>query len=334
MIDKTLARRGYALTRTDQRASEPVDPFLQIAYEDASALPPHAEQVLTPVNPRLVELRESYQALGWPVCEHSRWDPGAAMSWLDLLYFRGESPFVWHYRESRRISELKYFTFLTHVLRAGHRDMLERLGEDGLFGCWTYRFTGYPPVSRDLMDAVIELDFLERHLGVKTTTGLRVLDIGAGYGRLAHRAAQALPGLAEYCCVDAIAESTFLSEYYLGFRNVTPPARVVPLPEVPSLPARHFDLAVNIHSFSECTHNAIAWWAEQLCRLEIPRLFLIPNEPAGFLSTERDGSQREYLELLEGAGYRLKFEEPVFADPAVQQLMQIEDRFCLFELAR
>ena len=53
-----------------------------------------------------------------------------------------------------------------------------------------------------------------------------MLDIGAGYGRLAHRMSAAFPQLEDYCCVDAVPESTFLSEYYLRHRGCTPPARV------------------------------------------------------------------------------------------------------------
>ncbi len=73
-----------------------------------------------------------------------------------------------------------------------------------------------------------ELCFLERELGLRERERFSVLDIGAGYGRLAHRMAAAhAERLADYCCVDAVPESTFVSEYYLRHRGVAPPARVV-----------------------------------------------------------------------------------------------------------
>ena len=54
-------------------------------------------------------------------------------------------------------------------------------------------------------------------------------------------------------CVDAVAISTFICEYYLGFRGADDRASVVPLDELDSLLAlQPIDLAVNIHSFSEC----------------------------------------------------------------------------------
>jgi hypothetical protein len=159
-----------------------------------------------------------------------------------------------------------------------------------------------------------------------------VLDIGAGYGRLAHRMSEAVPALADYCCVDAVPESTFVSDYYLSHRGVAPPARVVALDEVESaLVPGSFDLAVNIHSWPECTYAAIAWWVKQLERLDVPRIFLVPNEPTELLSLELDGSRRDFLPLLEAAGYRVKKSEPMIDDPAVRDLLQLDDHFFLLE---
>jgi hypothetical protein len=46
--------------------------------------------------------------------------------------------------------------------------------------------------------------------------------------RLAYRMSEALPNLAGYDCIDAVPVSTFLCEYYLGFRGVPDTVRVVP----------------------------------------------------------------------------------------------------------
>ena len=108
-----------------------------------------------------------------------------------------------------------------------------------------------------------------------------MLDIGAGYGRLAHRMVGAHgERVADYCCVDAVPESTFVSEYYLRHRGVVPPVRVVSLGSVErELEPRSFDLAVNVHSFPEMPYAAIQWWVELLARLEVPALLIVPNEP-------------------------------------------------------
>ena len=158
-----------------------------------------------------------------------------------------------------------------------------------------------------------------------------MLDIGAGYGRLAHRMTRAYDNLADYCCVDAIPEATFLCDYYLRHRGCSPPARSVPLDQLGSeLRPHSFDLAVNIHSFPECTHEAVAWWVQLISQLEIPSLLIVPNEPAQLLTLEADGSRRDFRHLIEEAGYRLIRTDPVITDPAVSELVRIRDAFYLF----
>jgi hypothetical protein len=294
-------------------------------------LPAGAYDFLCPDNPQLVNLRATYDRLGWPASMHSRWESTNFVHWLDLRYFRGDNAYVWHYRESPRVSRLKFFTFLQYAMKNDHLHLLDQLDEDGAFGCFAYSFPGYPTCSRDLLDSVSELSFLDRHLSLASRHAVRILDVGAGYGRLAHRAAVAFPGLLDYCCVDAVAESTFLCDYYTRFRGVAPPVRVTPLTEVPALKTGNFDLAVNVHSFSECTREAIAWWVDELARLQVPTLFIVPNEKTGFLSLENDGNRLDYSTVLEDAGYRLKVEEPMFVDESVQTLMDVHDRYCLFE---
>jgi hypothetical protein len=328
-LNMVLARRGYRLSPL--ATAEAHDPWLSEFNDDSAPLPPDAAWHLRDDHPELEALRRAYAELDWPVCDRSRWQADAVQGWLDLRAFRGDNPFIWHYRESKRATELKYFTFLRYVLDNDRHSLVERLGEDGLFGCWTYRFPGYPACSRDLLDCVIELNFLDKHLDLLSRASVRVLDIGAGYGRLAYRTAQAVGGLEEYACTDAIPESTFLCEYYTRFRGVAPPVHVVPLTGVPDLVPGAFDVAFNVHSFSECSYRAVEWWMQRLERLRVPLLFLVPNEPDGFLTTEPDGSRLDYEELITAAGYRLVVEERVFTDRAVRELMGIDDRYCLFE---
>lgn len=325
--DRLLARRGYGLVPLAQLP----DRYTHDLHDSTVPLPTGAADALRPDSPRLTELRDTYRRLDWTVAGDTRWRGEALNRWLDLRHFRGDNAYVWHYRETLQVSRLKYFVFLRYVQERDDQSLVEALGEDGLFGCWTHHFPGYPPCSRDLLDSVNELSFLDRQLGVFDRRDLRVVDIGAGYGRLAHRATQALPHLADYCCVDAVPESTFLCEYYTRFRGATPPVRVTSLPDVPGLADGSFDLAINIHSFSECALASIEWWTQQLARLAVPHLFLVPNEPEGFLSTEADGSRHDYLPSIEVAGYRLIAQEPVFEDIAVRELLGVGDRFCLFE---
>jgi pimeloyl-ACP methyl ester carboxylesterase len=223
---------------------------------------------------------------------------------------------------------------LEYVAARDPRGLLGTLEEDGAFGCWTFSYPGRGRVSRDLLESVNELCFLDRQLELSARERFAVLDIGAGYGRLAHRMAAAYPDrVTDICCVDAVPESTFLSEYYLRHRGAAPPARVVSLGRVEAeLVPGSFDLAVNVHSFSECTLEAIAWWVDLLARLAVPSLLIVPNEPQELLSLEPDGSRRDFAPLLARAGYRLRHREPVLDDPAVRELVGLHDHFHLFSL--
>jgi SAM-dependent methyltransferase len=324
--EKKIPPELITLTDEDRR-------YLTTLYDDSVPLPAKAEQTLRADHPRLVELREAYEAIDLPVRASSRWRAEHVDSFLDLRYFRGETLITWHYRELPRITALKYFVLGRYVEDRDPTGLVDRLGEDGAFGCWTYSYPGHELVSRDLLESVNEICFLERQLGLAGRQSLRILDIGAGYGRLAHRMAAAYPDLADYCCVDAIPESTFLSEYYLGYRGSSPPARVVPLHQLEEkLEGASFDLAVNIHSFSECTYAAIEWWIALLWRLRVENLLIVPNEPTELLSLEPDHSRRDFAPLLDDAGYELVHREPVIDDPAVRELMRLEDRFHLYRM--
>jgi SAM-dependent methyltransferase len=341
-VSRDVRARARGFLRTIHRTVRPLQPhpdlvkltpedrrYLTTLHDESVPLPEEAERRLRGDDPRLVDLRRRYAALDLPVLESSRWNRDAVEDFLDLRFFRGETLITWHYRELRRISELKYFVFARYVAERDRLGLLERLKEDGAFGCWTFSYPGYGTFSRDLLESVNEISFIERNVG----TGLRVLDIGAGYGRLAQRFAEADGGLVEdYCCVDAVPESTFVSEFYLRFRGASPPARVLALDEVEAtLEPGGFDLAVNVHSFPEVPFAAIEWWIRLIARLEIPRILIVPNEPTELLSLEADGSRRDFAPLLADAGYRLARREPVIDDPAVRSLVRLDDHFHLYE---
>ncbi len=307
--------------------------YMTSKHDTSVALPPGAEAELQPGNPRLRELREAYAALDLPALRPSRWHAEAIDRFLELRYFRGETLITWHDRELPRVTRLRYFALLRHTAARDELGLLRRLQEDGAFGCWTFEYPGEPRVSRDLLESVLELNHLERVVGLSGRAPLRVLDVGAGYGRLAHRAAGAFDNLADWCCVDAIPESTFLAEWYLRHRGASPPARVVGLHRLDAeLEPGGFDLAVNVHSFAECTYDAVAWWARRLAALRGPRLLVVPNHGRELLTHELDDTQRDFLPALEAAGYRRARLDPVVDDPAVADLVVMgDDWFHLFE---
>ncbi len=94
-----------------------------------------------------------------------------------------------------------------------------------------------------------------------------------------------------------------------------------------------FDLAVNVHSFSECPVQGVRWWISLLSELQVPQLLIVPNDPNELLSTEEDDRRRDFSGALEASGYELVACEPVIDDPAVRELIPLHDRFYLFARA-
>jgi FkbM family methyltransferase len=317
----------FPMTDADRR-------YFEQGYDDRTPLPSDAADYLCESNVRLAELRTAYAALDVPAVDHHVWSPDRVSSLVTLRYFRGDNLYVWHYPEHPRAMALTLATYLRYVEDTAPPELLQKLSEDGAFGCWTVDIKGFGKVSRDLLDSINEISFLDRHLGLCARDSVRVLDIGAGYGRMAHRLTVALPAVSDYCCVDAVPESTFLSEYYLRFRGVTPTARVLGLHELDaSLTPGGFDLAVNIHSFSECTLAAIEWWLALVRRLEVPYLFVVPNEAEGIVSREVDGDCLDALPCFTAAGYQPVRVEPAILDPRARELLRINDNHWLFARA-
>lgn len=297
----------------------------------SSALPEGAHASLRPDNPRLEELRRRYRQMDARVTTPASWIPGK-LSAHDLVYFRGDNAFVWQTRDLLRHNELAY-ALTYYALKAGPAaDLLDRLAEDDAFGVNLVEVDGRQ-VSRDLLDSASEIHFLQKHAGLGSTS-LNLLDIGAGYGRLEHRIGSlGLPGVRIFA-TDAVPESTFIAEFYLAFRR-TEQAIVVPLDEVDALLAStRIDLALNVHSFSECTPEAIAWWMEKLAAHEVKRLLVVPN--AG-----RSGGARcetnlgfDMETIFSRFGYEAAVREPRFADPTVQTFGIDPVHLHLFERSR
>lgn len=330
-VQAALAQFGYQIRRIPKLFAEGAD------YDRASELPPGAVEELRPDNPKLLDLERRYRSYDSPVCRHTLWSPALRSRVDELRYFRGDTAYVWAYRAIGD-SERRFYIYGDYVQSVDHRGLMGgRLTEDGAFGCFTYRFEKLPLLSRDLLDSVNELYFLDRTCDVLTRKGLRVLDIGAGYGRMAHRLLAANEDVERYWCIDAIPRSTFLCDYHLRYRGLAgaPDSRavVVPLDQMETaITPGSIDLAVNIHSFSEMCYEAIEGWIQWLVRLKVPRLFIIPNQPE-LLSTEADDGKthRDFGDILERAGYRRIAHEPTLRDGDVRQLVGVNDFFWLFE---
>ena len=275
-----------------------------------------AKHYLRPDNPKLVELSRRYSAYDADVTAPLVWND-RNLSPDDIAYFRGDNAWVWQVRGTNA-NLLAYALTLYYLKSIDRLGLFERLGEDESFGVFTFQIGGRS-ISRDLLDSISEIYFLDRHLGIASRQGLRILDIGAGYGRLAHRMTAALPGIDQYLCTDAVAISTFVSDYYLQFRGAAK-TRVVPLDQIDTtLHERRIDLAINVHSFSECRPSAIDWWARLLARHSVKNLMIVPNRTSSGGERLLTNDGYDFLPILERYGYRLVLKEPKFLDPVVQQ---------------
>jgi hypothetical protein len=266
-------------------------------------------------HPRLAELRARYAA--HPIGRgHSAWTDQYLAREVRLPYFRGDNAYIWQTRaiagESPLDPAVKYLLTSHYCQDIDALGCWSRLDEDGQFGVLTFPFKRRR-VSRDLLDSILELNFLERHIGISRMAAPTVLDIGAGYGRLGHRLAQALPQLRYALCTDGVAMSTFLCEYYLRFRGVTDRVRAIPLDEIEeTLRVTPIDIVTNIESFSECTIRTIDWWIDLIATAGVTYLLVQPNYRDALESLELDGSKLDFRPVIESHGFDLVASESIY----------------------
>lgn len=323
LIQGTLMRFGYQLRNIAKERSP--------TYQTTVPLPSDAGEALRIDHPQLEALRTRYKATGLPVIVPSLWNGEYIGDTLQLAYFRGDNAYIWGYRkESAEADRMRFMLFARYIESRDPRGLLRKLKEDGAFGCWHYQYKTLPTVSRDLLDSINELYFLDRHFRLFEKSNLRVLDIGAGYGRLAHRMLEAAPNVSHYYCTDAVPESSYLCDYYLKYRQMER-AKVVPLDQFENrLQPGMIDLALNIHSFSECTYASIEWWLKNLVRLRVPYFMLVPNDFDALMSYETDKTKRPFAPLLSELGYERIAHETIYQDPDLSSCFPFNDHLMLF----
>jgi putative sugar O-methyltransferase len=328
IVRRAFAAMGFRLVKLDADARR----YSLSSYNREQPLPPGAEAFLRTDNPQLVEISRAYAAFSGDATVHSQWNATQLRRNLALAYFRGDNVYVWQYRQVKGDLRVRQYLAMLDIRARDRLGLLRRLGEDGLFGCWTFRYAQSPDISRDLLDSVNEINYLNDMLQLEQRTRFSVLDIGAGYGRLAHRFSQAFgERISAYHCIDAIAQSTFLCDYYLRFRGVPADVRAIRLDQYQEQLAGHYDLAVNVHSFSECTQAAVRWWLARLAERSVEWLLIVPNDPEQLLTTETDRSKRDFLPDVLAAGDRMVDKRPVHQDDALRELIGVRDHFFLFQ---
>ena len=298
-----------------------VDQRCPSARRGVRGIAPADRAALSATNPELQALRQRYAGVQDIIRASPVWRPGYVAP-EDLLYFRGDNPYVFQFRDNN--TPEKYVLTYLYLQTIDTLGLLDVLTEDGDYGVFTFP-TGDTDkdgnerfVSRDLLDSACELLFLERALQISHLEGLKVLDIGAGYGRLAYRAVTALSNIDTYFCIDAIPESTFICSHYLSRKGAVR-TRVVAFDDQQDLVPGTIDLAVNIHSFSECAIEAVDYWVSRCAELKVQYLFIVPNMSADGEKAVRLNNGTDFSPLLAQYGYQLCHAEPKYQNPEVQK---------------
>jgi SAM-dependent methyltransferase len=178
---------------------------------------------------------------------------------------------------------------------------------DKEFGARTVDTPEFGDVTRMWLDSCIETDFLRRNLLQRGwMEDYEILDIGAGYGRLA----VALNSLLLSCtCVDAVPISTEICRHYC--HRFAPDVKVLALDEfLAGADDLRFDMAINVHSWSECSVEQTRRWVKLLKEMKVRWLFTVVH------GTKRGGDAymtwqdpRESFRPAIEESYRLVFEE-------------------------
>jgi SAM-dependent methyltransferase len=246
-------------------------------------------------NPRLLQLEADYAALNLPF-GHTQWKDHQNIG-VDIASFRAEGAYL---GQGGLDHEAQYRTMYEYIRTIDTQRYLDRLTEDNAFGVLTYHMGG-KIISRDLCDSIMELYFVQEALqgGVPA----RWLDIGAGYGRLAYRLNALFPQMTYITCVDAVPVSTFLCEFYTKYRNCTDHVEVLPLTGLGDIQRGDFDIAANIHSWSECSNRAIDFWLDKLVEWDVPYLFVTPHDER-WVCVNEDGSIGSFRNNILARGWQ------------------------------
>lgn len=279
--------------------------------------PEQRDASLQPDNPELRTLKERYAAFDKNATTPLFWS-AEHISKDDMQNFRGSDIYV--SQDCGLNYGLMAMGLTYYQIRANdHLGLIDKLSEDYDFAARIFEIDGRI-ISRDLLDSITEINFLEHEFNLGNMDSFSILDIGAGYGRLAHRMTQAMPNLKTYLCTDAVPESTFFCQHYVKHRGVQDKVRVIPLDTIEkTLAATPIDLAVNIHSFSECNIDAINWWVALLARHKVPRLMIAPNQKFDGGQTLAVDDGRTFLSIIENHGYGLKKVVPKYNDPFIMK---------------
>jgi len=199
----------------------------------------------------------------------------------DELYLTQSTPSDWYTKSA-------YDKVAEYAMKEGIRCSPEAT-RDCEFGALAIQTKALGLVTRAWLDGMIEINFIKKHMNLQEKI---VLDIGAGYGRLAVLLSESEP-TAKITCVDAVPISTFLCKKYTA--AFAPQIKVVTIQEFESLKKTLSpDLAINVHSWSECSLKQNMQWIDTIFNMGTKNIFIVTHDPEMF--SWSGGSFRPFLE--------------------------------------
>ena len=239
----------------------------------------------------------------------------------DVIGFRGEfctSQAGSHDPSNFGPSRLLQAYTVAYEYAASHDRLgaLAKFSDDGAFGGLRFRVGGRV-VSSDMIDSSLQLNFIARHCGFHLSDQLTLLDIGAGWGRLACRFLELFPrGFA--FALDAVPFPSFLAQRYLEYRGVFDRAVTGSRTKLDTARPGAFQIAANVHSWSEAPLASIDLWLSKLDALQVPFLFFVPHGlPA--VSLEKDGPGQLIVPAILAHGWRVLVDEPKYGSSLQRQ---------------
>jgi hypothetical protein len=202
------------------------------------------------------------------------------------------------YATQNSYSEERFKEVAKEVAAFGPVDVVFGRTRDAEFGARVVE-TELGGVTRMWLDGNVEIDFIRRN--IPNMERLRVLDIGAGYGRLA---VMMRPLVKEYTCVDPVKVSTEICRTYTA--RFDPRVITLGIEEFVNSNAK-YDLAINIHCWNECTLEQVDAWIEAIADRKIQHLFTVDHGRPGaaYNAWNNTGSFRPVIE----SHYRMVKEE-------------------------
>jgi len=190
---------------------------------------------------------------------------------IDLNNFRGDNDFLY---QTRYYGEAAYRSGFLAALSQDALGVISSSPETNDYGAECFQIEGRW-VSRDIIDSTIELNFLNNHVDLNQFASINVLDIGCGYGRLGRRILDTLQNVS-YFGVDVTFQALEASRIYLERHIESKRAFIFDQKEIEAT-TNVFDIAINIHSFSEMTPDYVQFWLNFAYERQVEYLFVVPN---------------------------------------------------------